>query len=131
MKKQLIIAVSKLLIVIIILAFSIYWAFYDIQHIKGQEILKEVSSPLGTYTVTAYLNSGGATVDYSVLCSVKTNGQSKEKNIYWQYKCQEADISWVDEQTVQINGVKLNVIRDTYDYRHDSPAESISEEKSK
>ncbi len=119
MKRTLTIAVLILLFVIAILGYGIYWAFYDIQRIEGQEIIGEVSSPEGTYTVTAYLNNGGATTGYAVLCSVKTNGQNKEKNIYWQYHCEEADIVWVDEYTVQINGVELNVEKDTYDYRHD------------
>ena len=119
MKRTLTIAVLILLFVISILGYGIYLAFYDIQRIEGQEIIGEVSSPDGTYTVTAYLNNGGATTGYAVLCSVKTNGQNKEKNIYWQYRCEEADIVWVDEYTVQINGVELNVEKDTYDYRHD------------
>lgn len=119
MKRTLTIAVLILLFVIAILGYGIYWAFYDIQRIEGQEIIGEVSSPEGTYTVTAYLNNGGATTGYAILCSVKTNGQNKEKNIYWQYHCEEADIVWVDEYTVQINGVELNVEKDTYDYRHD------------
>lgn len=119
MRRTLTIAVLILLFVIAILGYGIYWAFYDIQRIEGQEIIGEVSSPEGTYTVTAYLNNGGAATGYAVLCSVKTNGQNKEKNIYWQYHCEEADIVWVDEYTVQINGVELNVEKDTYDYRHD------------
>ncbi|MBR5316622.1 MAG: DUF5412 domain-containing protein [Lachnospiraceae bacterium] len=107
-----------LLLIISISGYSIYWAFYDIQRIKGQEIIQEIPSPNGTYTVTGYVNNGGATTDYAVLCSVKTNAQNKEKNIYWQYHCNEADIAWLDEYTVQINGVALNVKKDTYDYRH-------------
>jgi len=119
MKKKLLIIGIVVLLVIALLAFGFYWAFYDIQHIEGQEIIQEVYSPNGTYTVTAYLNNGGATTSYAVLCSVKNNNTGKEKNIYWQYRCTDADIIWLDEDTVQINGVKLNVKRDTYDYRHD------------
>ena len=53
-----------------------------------------------------------------MLCSVTNNNTGKEKNIYWQYRCTEANIVWLDEDTVQINGIELNVKRDTYDYRH-------------
>lgn len=105
--------------IVLILGYGIYWAFYDIQRIEGQEIIQEVSSPNGKYIVTAYLNNGGATTDYAVLCSVKTNGENKEKNIYWQYNCEEATIVWVDEVTVQINDIELNVEKDTYDFRQD------------
>ena len=119
MKKTLLIIGIVLLLIISMLGYGFYWAFYDIQSIEGQEIIQEVSSPNGTYTVTAYLHNGGATTDYAVLCSVKYNGRNKEKNIYWQYHCYEADIIWIDEYTVQINDVVLDVRKDTYDYRHD------------
>lgn len=118
MKRTLTVTGFILLLLVSLLGYGIHWAFYDIQRLDGQEILQEVSSPNGTYTVTAYLNNGGATTGYAVLCSVKTNGQNKEKNIYWQYRCENADITWIDEHTVQINGVELNVKKDTYDYRH-------------
>lgn len=119
MKRTGIIVGSALLLIGLLLGCGIYWGFYDLQRIEGQEVIAEVPSPDGTYTVTAYLNNGGATTAYSVLCSVKTNGRDKEKNIYWQYRCEDAGIVWLDEETVKINGVVLNVKTDTYDYRHD------------
>ena len=119
MKKTVFVIGIVLLIVITMLGYGVYWGFYDIQRLKGQELIQEVSSPNGTYTVTAYMNNGGATTDYAVLCSVKSNDQNKEKNIYWQYHCEDASIVWLDDYTVQINGVELNVKKDTYDYRHD------------
>ena len=80
-------------------------------------MINEAASPDGKYTVLAYLNSGGATTDYAVLCSVRNNETEKEKNIYWNYPCTEVKIEWNDEDTVTINGVELNVTKDTYDYR--------------
>ena len=119
MKNTLLIVGIVVLLIIALLGYAYHWAFYDIQRLEGQEVIQEVSSPNGTYTVTAYLTNGGATTAYGVLCSVKNNSTGKEKNIYWQYRCENADIIWLDEQTVQINGVKLNIKKDTYDYRHD------------
>lgn len=118
MKKTLPIVCIVVLLLISLLGYSIYCFFYDIRHIEGQEVIQKISSPSDTYTITAYLNNGGATTDYAVLCSVKNNSTGKEKNIYWQYHCNKADIAWLDEETVQINGVELNVKKDTYDYRH-------------
>ena len=106
-------------IFIVIGVYTINWAFFDIQRIDGQELLNEVVSPDGKYTVSAYLNNGGATTDYAVLCSVRNNKTEKEKNIYWNYHCTEAEIEWNDEDTVIINGIELNVTKDTYDYRND------------
>ena len=51
----------------ITVGYGIYWAFYDIQRLDGQEFIQEVSSPDNTYTITAYLNDGGATTGYSYL----------------------------------------------------------------
>lgn len=107
------------LIIIAFLIYGVYWAFFDIQRIEGQEMIEEVISPNDNYTITAYLNNGGATTDYAVLCSVIDNQTGKERNIYWQYHCSEAEIEWQDEQTVIINGVELNVLKDSYDYRND------------
>lgn len=37
--------------------------------------------------------------------------------IFWQYRENAADISWVDDETVNINGVIWDVANETYDYR--------------
>jgi len=108
-----------LLLLTTLLIYGIHWAFFDIQRIEGQEVIEEVISPNDTYTITAYLNNGGATTDYAVLCSVTENQTGKERNIYWQYHCSEAKIEWKDEKTVIINGVEWDVLKDSYDYRND------------
>ena len=111
--------IIPVLIFVLLCAYVVNWAFFDIQRLNGQDLIKEVSSADGRYTVTAYLNNGGATTDYAVLCSVKNNETNKEKNIYWNYHCTKADINWISEDTVIINGIELNVNKDTYDYRND------------
>lgn len=122
MKKYMKIIIPIVIVFSLIIAFVIYgihWAFFDIQRIEGQEVIEEVLSPNDNYTITAYLNNGGATSDYAVLCSVTDNQTGKERNIYWQYHCSEAEIEWKDEKTVIINGVELDVLKDSYDYRND------------
>lgn len=104
-------------IVVIGIVYSIKWSFSDIQRINGQEYITESTSPDGKYTVTAYLNNGGATTDYAVLATLKNNKNGKTKNIYWQYHCEEADIEWLSDDTIKINEVELNVKNEIYDYR--------------
>lgn len=99
--------------------YAINWAFFDIQRIKGQEYLNESTSPDGTYTVTAYLNNGGATTDYAVLGRLKNNKTGKMKNIYWQYHCEKAEMEWVNAETIKINGKDINVKNQIYDYRRE------------
>ena len=105
------------LLVIALLFYAVYWAFFDIQHIKGQKFLAESTSPTEKYTITAYLNNGGATTSYAVLCTVKNNKTGKKKKIYWQYRCENAEIIWKDYETAVINGIELNVNKEIYDYR--------------
>lgn len=88
-----------------------------LQNLRGDEIICTSSSPDNSYTVTAYLNGGGATTDFAVLCRVKNKHTQKERNIYWQYHCDYADIMWKNNFTVVINGIELDVRRDSYDYR--------------
>ena len=120
MKKWLvpvIIVASILLIILALISYGIYWAFFDIQRLDGQEVITVSDSSDSSYTVTAYLNNGGATTDYAVLCAVKNNKTGKERNIYWNYHCSTADIQWLDDKTVSINGIELDVTKDKYDYR--------------
>lgn len=101
-------------------SYIINWAFFDIQRINGQEYLDESTSPNGTYTVTAYLNNGGATTNYAVLGTLKNNKNGKSKNIYWQYRCEKAEMEWLNAETIKINGIELNVKSEIYDYRRKS-----------
>lgn len=96
---------------------SIDRAFFDIQRISGQEYLSQSTSPDGTYTVTAYLNNGGATTDFAVLGRLKNNRTGKERNIYWQYHCSKAEMQWINNETIRVNDKELNVINEIYDYR--------------
>lgn len=99
------------------IAYAVNWAFFNIQRISGQKYLTESTSPNGTYTVTAYLNNGGATTSYAVLGTLKNNKNGKTKNIYWQYRCEKAEIEWLNDETIKMNGIELNVKNETYDYR--------------
>ncbi len=117
-KKKLLLAIIICILVIIgIVVCGFYWSFFDIQSIQGEQVIKTISSPDGNYTITAFLNNGGATVDFAVLAQVKNNKTNKSENIHWQYKCETATIEWIDNETVNINGVKLKVFKDIYDYR--------------
>ncbi len=98
-------------------AYAIHWAFFDIQRINGQEYLAKSTSPNGTYTVTAYLNNGGATTSYAVLGTLKNNKNGKTKNIYWQYRCEGAEMKWLSDETIKINVIELDVKNEIYDYR--------------
>ena len=89
-----------------------------LQEIKGQKIISESTSPDNKFIIKAYKNNGGATVDWAVLCTLTDNSNNKTKNIYWRYHEKNANIKWIDNDTVEINGITLNIPEDTYDWRN-------------
>ncbi|PRX67208.1 hypothetical protein B0G93_13117 [Bacillus sp. V-88] len=102
-----------------VFGYLFHWAFYNIERIEPGELISEKTSPSGEYTVRTYLNNGGATVSYAVLGVLFSNEKNNDsKHIYWQYEETAGEIHWIDEDTVNINGQKINVPGGKYDYRH-------------
>lgn len=119
MRKGLFIGLGVLLIVASLIGYGIYWAFFDMERLPEGELLTEAVSPDGTYTVRTYVTNGGATVAYAVRGELVFNDEDgKEKTIYWNDREESATIVWVDNDTVEINGRKLNVPQETYDFRN-------------
>ncbi len=81
------------------------------------ELMHSISSPNGTYIINSYLVSGSATVDFCVRCEVVVISSGEKRNIYWAYRCENADVTWIDDDNVVINGIELNVLTDSYDWR--------------
>ena len=85
---------------------------------KG-ELISEVQSPNGTYTVKAYVSEGTLSAP-AVRGELSYNKKIKRpKNIYWNYRQDKAIIEWFDDDTVIINGHKLDVPYDSFDFRKD------------
>lgn len=89
----------------------------DMSELPEGEFLHSSMSPEGTYRVDAYVCSGNATTDFSVRCSVTEVDSNEERNFYWAYHYETADIQWIDDTTVVINGIQLDVTKDSYDWR--------------
>ena len=121
-KKRLII-IGLFAIVTAILLIGIYkyvWSVsvIDLQSLPKGELQSQVTSPDGNYTLKIYLCNGGATVDYAIRGEIVfNNGKKETKNIYWNYHEKSSEVKWIDEQTVEINGIKLNIFNDEYDWR--------------
>ena len=104
--------------IILLLTLTMNYFFFSMHHLPKGELLTEVESPEGQYTVRAYLTNGGATVSYAVRGEVIYHEKkNKTKNIYWQYREENADIVWIDDHNVSFNGIELDVRKDVYDYR--------------
>ncbi len=123
-----------LLLVIIVLgltitAFVVYRQ--NPQHIKGQDVIATYPSPNGTYILTTYLNNGGMTTSFSVLGRVQNTKTNQSRNIYWKYHCTVSSVEWLNDTTVVLNDVTLDVEKDMYinsdyDTRYLTPDENVN-----
>ncbi len=119
MKKKKILLICVLLFTCL-LGYGIYWAFFDMNRLPTGEYLTEETSPDNNYTLKVYLVNEGATTDFVIRGElIFNNRNNKSKNIYWNYHEETADIKWLDNKTVVINGHTLQVPKDTFDFRHD------------
>ena len=107
-----------LAIIIFVFLFAVYYFFCDMTRLSRGSLINELSSPDGSYTVKAYLVKGGATVADAVRGELVFNEMiRKPKNIYWNYREENAHLSWIDEDTRAINGILLDVPHEVYDFR--------------
>ena len=107
----------------LLLCCGVYHFFFSMNSLPQGEYVCESTSPKGTYTVKLYetspaLSAGGTRGE------VIHNKNGRKKNIYWEYNRSlyteaftENIIVWENDETVIINNKKLNVKRDTYDFR--------------
>jgi len=103
-----------------LIGYGIYWAFYDMNRLPTGDLIEQSTSPNGKYTINAYVSSGGATTDFAVRAELVFNKTSKKnKNIYWNYREEDANIDWIDDDTVRINGHVLRLPNEKYDFRSD------------
>ena len=106
------------LVIIIILSYGVYWAFFDMDRLPKDKFISEVISPSGEYSIKAYVSESSLSAP-AVLGELNyISKRKKPKNIYWNYREDYADIKWIDNITVIINGHKLNVLTDTFDFRN-------------
>lgn len=108
-----------LAIVILLSGFGVYHFFYDTQAIEPKQYLSETVSPNYEYTIRAYIDNGNATEGSSVLCVLYDHDSNKElRNIYWNHDCDSAEIEWLSDTSVIINGTKIDdITKDKFDFR--------------
>jgi len=104
--------------IVLILFLTVNHTFFNINRLPKGEFLHLTESPNRDYTVQAYVSESGATVADAVRVEVIYHQKSdKTKNIYWGYRESEAEIIWLDNDTVSINGIELDVRKEVYDWR--------------
>lgn len=118
-KRLITIGFTMLLASILLFASGYYDAFVNMQNLPVGTYVAESSSPGGSYTLKFYEVDGGATVAPAIRGEVHYNGmQRQDKTIYWNEGDSGPSVRWIDYHTVSIDGHVLNVLTDTYDFRH-------------
>lgn len=103
-----------ILVIIILLIIFIFNSRLIMLKLPTGEYIESLTSPNDEYTLKAYRYSGGATMDWSVRVEIVNNNTNKVVNIYWKYHEKDANMRWIDNENVEINGIKLNIYKDYY-----------------
>ena len=116
MKHKITIGVIIFLLIALIVIGTIYHFFFSMGGLPHGEFLSDSISPQKKYTVNVYLVSKALSSN-AIRCELVNNNTKKSRNIYWGYREEGAEINWVNENMVIINGKKLDVRKDIYDWR--------------
>lgn len=90
---------------------------YSMENLPEGELLYSEYSETEEYRIDVFLCSGNATTAFSIRCAVVEVETEESRNIYWKYKEEDAVVTWIDENTVDINGVVLDIHSDSFDWR--------------
>ena len=93
-----------------------YWGFARIP--EGGTLIDTVASPRNDYTINVFLHENSLSAD-AIRCESVNNHNGSTRNIYWNYPEDAAEVKWISEEVVDINGIELNVNKDKYDFRWD------------
>ncbi len=106
-----------ILSIILICVYLISVCNIGVSQKNNQEILLlSTQSPDEKYNLYAYRTEPGATVDFSV--KVYSINDEKKELIYNAYHEYDAEIIWINNTTVSINGKTLNLSQgEKYDWR--------------
>lgn len=105
-------------LLMVLLGVIVHIFFVSMENLPKGEFLTEETSPDGKYTLKVFVSNGGATTSYAIRGELVFNEKNgKTQNIYWNYREETAEISWVDDDTVIINHITLNVLKEKYDFR--------------
>ncbi|TRZ38515.1 hypothetical protein CEQ21_24320 [Niallia circulans] len=106
-------AISILIGIVLVSGYFINYK-YNLEFLPKGFINKTVVSPDEKHEIKLY-NISAYFMDYKTVRAVVVNIENKKsKTIYSNVLNKEAEINWLDNKTVIIEGIKLNIERDTY-----------------
>ena len=76
--------------------------------------LGEYTSPDENHACSAYISGDGLVIPWTVVAKVEGKGILWKRTIYVAKHLNEAVVIWLDDRTVWINGVSLDIYKDKY-----------------
>lgn len=106
-------------IFLFVLLYIIYIIFIydDFNRLPKGIYIRSVVSPNGNYKLNIYKISEGMTMDWFMRVELEDMKTNEKKNLYYDYHLKDHNIKWIDDKNIQINKIKLNVQKETYDGR--------------
>jgi len=116
-QKNNILAIFFIIILVLISVYIKNNFIYNINKIKTGEYIEELFSPNNEWTIKSYLIKGDSLIADCTRVELVNNKTKEKKNIYYGYRENEVIMVWIDNKTVEINDIVLNIHKDTYDWR--------------
>ncbi|MCL2784815.1 MAG: DUF5412 domain-containing protein [Propionibacteriaceae bacterium] len=112
---------TTILLILLLIGYVLYAGSPNtMPNVSRGEFLCASTSPEGTYTVNLYDVYAGRPAGFTG-GMVVTNKTGKKKSIYYEGSMSlpnpRCTVSWETDQIVIINGKRLDVTKDTYDFR--------------
>lgn len=105
------IILASIVAAVILLVVSFIILF---ESLTSTKVIGNYPSPDEAHIVIVYLESGPAFSPFIVSAKVKGDGIFGKRAVYSQDNIKNADVEWLDERTVEINGVALDIYNDHY-----------------
>ena len=98
------------IITLVIISFITLMLYLDIEH----RPLGESTSPDGKHVCVVFVSDGGATTPWTVVAQISGTWIIGKRTVYAVDNIEDADFHWVDDRTIRINGVSLDIYKDYY-----------------
>ena len=94
----------------------LYFTFAAIlfSSLYSEELIGKYPSEDEKNCVYVYVGDGGAISTWSIVCDVKGSHILGKRRIYVKDDINTATVTWLDDRTVKINGITLDIYRDKY-----------------
>lgn len=99
---------------VILISITALFLYFDREMPLEHRPLGEYTSPDGEHVCSVHVSDGGVTIPSSVVAQVEGKGILGKRIIYSVEHIEDAVVIWLDDQTVWINGVSLDIYRDKY-----------------